>query len=85
MQNTSWSEYTLYHVTSAEVWNKHHFCEESLGLIGNCVWMKEQADEWKAEKSFENPNFFFSVIQSNTNLPASWTKERVYKYLDLDK
>lgn len=85
MQNTSWSEYTLYHVASAEVWNQYHFCESQLGMIDNCVWMKEQAEEWKAEKSFEDPKFFFSVIQSNTNLPASWTKERVQQYLDLDK
>ena len=47
----------------------------------DCIWNLEDARHWDASRSFQAPDFMFSVVQSNTGLPAGWTWERVKPYL----
>lgn len=79
------TEYTLYHIFASAMgqWEKHHRCKgDSLGMFGNCIWQDGDQANWKATDSFEDPDFLFSVLQSNTSVSVDWIQERVLAYLE---
>lgn len=82
LERPGWTENTLYHVNAEdrELWQAFHY-QGPHAIHGNCIWNLEDARDWDASRSFQAPSFMFSVVQSNTGLPASWTWERVKPYL----
>jgi len=81
LERPGWTEYTLYHAHAEdrELWQVFHRPHHP--IHGNCIWNLEDAQHWDASRSFEAPDFMFSVVQSNTGLSASWTWDRVKPYL----
>jgi len=83
---TSWTEYTLYHLhaRNAGLWDAFH-AERTLPLVGNSIWFRSDIESWNPRACFEQPTdaapFFYSVVQSHTTLPASWVWERVEPFL----
>ena len=84
LERPGWAEHTLYHAHAEDrdLWEVFHSPHHQ--IHGNCIWHLEEARHWDASRSFEAPNFMFSVVQSNTGLPASWTWERVRQFLGED-
>lgn len=81
LERRVWAEHTLYHANAEDrgLWEVFHSPHHP--IHGNCIWNLEDARHWDASRSFQAPNFMFSVVQSNTGLPASWTWERVKPFL----
>ena len=81
LERRGWTEYTLYHAHAEdrELWQVFHCPHHP--ILGNCIWNLEDARHWDASRSFQAPNFMFSVVQSNTGLSARWTWKRVKPYL----
>jgi hypothetical protein len=81
LEQPGWAEHTLYHTHAEdrELWQVFHSPHHP--IHGNCIWNLEDARHWDASRSFQAPKFMFSVVQSNTGLPARWTWERVKPYL----
>ena len=79
------TEYTLYHLYGLRVdlWEKFHRTS-TMKMFGNCIWKQTQAASWDAADSFESPDFFFSVIQSNADITPNWTWERIRPYIEAD-
>lgn len=79
----SWTEYTLYHCWGEhlKLWETLH-AEAPRWLYGNCYWTPEQAEGWDARRSFDDPEFCFSVAQSNSGKPAEWVWSRVRPFLE---
>jgi hypothetical protein len=81
LERPGWAEHTLYHANAEDrgLWPVFHSPHHP--IHGNCIWNREDSRHWDASRSFQAPTFMFSVVQSNTGLPASWTWERVKPYL----
>ena len=82
----SWTEYTLYQTYaqwSGTLFEQHVNCADigSPSLNANCVWVRNDAATWEAEMVFDGGSFF-SLVQSRTRLPASWTWERIKGWLE---
>jgi hypothetical protein len=85
LRHIPWTEYTLYNTfleaeglydTYHAQWNGHVLC-------GNSVWHRDEFRSWEPNKSFDpNAPFFFSVIQSDTGVPAADVWEKVRPYLE---
>ncbi len=89
--SASWSEYAMYHLVAHTEYQgpfpkilfpKFHVPAKH-PLVGNSVWHYPELAKWQPEKSFRDrdSDFLFSVIQSNTSVPAPWVWERVKPYL----
>lgn len=78
----TWTEYCLYHTYGVQsgLWEKYHI-NTPIDLSGNCFWTADQADTWNPAKSFDNPQFFFTVAQSISGKPAEWVKEKIKQFL----
>lgn len=81
LERPGWTEHTLYHAHAEdrELWDVFHCPHHP--IHGNCIWNLEDARHWDASRSFQAPDFMFTVVQSNTGLSARWTWERVKPYL----
>jgi hypothetical protein len=83
LHRRGWTEYTLYHLFAiAEgLWDAHHELEGSR-LIGPSIWFKDDTEKWDASKAFGGKRqFYFVVVQSNTDIDPDWVKSRVTPYL----
>ena len=82
LEQDGWSENSLYHsyAEDRDLWQAFHSPHHP--IHGNCIWHLKDAGQWDPSDSFHAPNFMFSVVQSNTGLPAEWTWARVAPYLD---
>lgn len=74
-----WTEYALYftYLDYAGMFDKYY--HNGSELYGNCVWVKEQFANWNPELSFGH--YPFTVVQSNTEIPAEAVFNKVCKYI----
>lgn len=81
--NGNWTEYTLYHIfaENSGSFNKYHTIDPNFMMYDNCVWFEDQLETWSAKKSFENPDFFFSVLQSTSKYDPKWLISKIDEYL----
>lgn len=83
IDGATWSEYCLYHVyaVNSGSWDSYHIDNSNFDLYGNCFWNKNESDTWDASRSFNNPNFYFSVAQSIAGQSASWVDDKLSYYV----
>jgi hypothetical protein len=76
-----WTEYSLYYsfLEEMNLFDQYHFIEE-IKVYDNCVWNRDEFDSWNPAISFNEINSCFTVVQSNTNIPAEeiWQKVRTF-------
>jgi hypothetical protein len=82
------TEYTLYHIFTSEAdrWADRHLASNDavkFQMFGNCIWNDRDQTNWNAADSFRDPDFLFSVLQSNTSIPFQWIRQRVLPFLEL--
>lgn len=83
LRNLGWSEYALYHtfLEGTNRWDHYHYEEGSTGIAWNSVWERNALAGWSPAQSFQGEgNFFFTVVQSNTDVPVLevWEKVRAH-------
>lgn len=78
----TWTEYCLYHIygVNSGLWDNYHL-NYDIELSGNSFWNAEEADKWDASKSFNNPDFYFTVAQSIAGKSIDWLKTRIQPFL----
>jgi len=78
-----WSEYCIYHIYGLNTgfWSKYHHNMREFNLYGNSFWNPEDSVNWDASKSFEKPNFYFTVAQSIAGQSAEWVEEKISQYV----
>jgi hypothetical protein len=54
---------------------------KEFNLYGNSFWNPEDSVNWDASKSFEKPNFYFTVAQSIAGQSAEWVEEKISQYV----
>jgi hypothetical protein len=76
------TEYSLYHIFgyNTDLFAKYH-CASNVKLYGNCIWWPSEIETWNAADSFVSPDFFFSVLQSNTGIAPEWIWQRIGEYV----
>lgn len=84
LRNLPWTEYALYYtyLEATNLFDKYHT------LVDNCIystnksiWYKDDIASWKAEECFTGErDFFFCIVQSNTQINSMevWNKVRIY-------
>lgn len=79
----TWTEYCLYHCWTEQTgrFARHHHITER-PTYGNCVWWAEDLPRWNPARSFRNPEFLFTVVQSTAKMPAEWLRSQIGPYLD---
>jgi len=79
----TWTEYTLYHIYAENcgLYNKYHINYQNFHMYGNCVWFESELENWNEEKSFINPSFYFSVLQSTSNYDTNWLYDKIKRYI----
>jgi hypothetical protein len=82
--NFIWTEYCLYHIYGKHsgFWDKYHYESQTFDLCGNSFWNYEESLMWDSSKSFENPEFYFTVAQSTAKQSVSWVQERIINYVN---
>jgi hypothetical protein len=72
------TEYALYHVFgwSQGLWDQVHSASRTK-LYGNSVWQREGWPDWDPARSFDAPEFPFTVIQSSTGITAQEIWRRI--------
>jgi uncharacterized protein DUF6492 len=85
LRNLPWTEYALYNtfLEATNLYDRYYVDEIGRGLYGNSVWTRGEFASWQPEKSFcGQGDFFFSVVQSNTQLTAAEVWEKVRQYIE---
>jgi hypothetical protein len=83
VSGATWSEYCLYHVYgyNCGYWDNYHHNLSNFELYGNCLWNTNEAETWDINNSFDNPVFYFSVVQSIAGQSAKWVKDQIKSYV----
>lgn len=85
LRNIPWTEYSLYYTfcEAQGLINKYHVPgEDCIYSNENSVWYKQQYIDWNPKSCFTGErNFFFSVLQSTTQVSPDVIWERIKIYL----
>lgn len=87
LRNLPWTEYTLYYtfLEATGLFDRYHvLVEDRLYAAENSVWYKDRDRflEWNPEKCFVGErNFFFCIVQSNTQISPKDIWDKVHPYL----
>ena len=78
-----WTEYCLYHIYAhyTGMLEKYHCQDKNYLLYSNSVWYESQTELWNPAKSFDNPDHWFTVVQSTAKKPASWVQDKIKDYI----
>ncbi len=84
IRHLPWTEYMLYYnfCDVHRLLDKYHVWSPQCIYAGReSVWQEQQFESWNPANCFEGErNFFFCVLQSNTQIPAEAYWQKIEKY-----
>lgn len=85
IKSLPWTEYSLYYsfCEAKGLLEKYHIQDPDCICAGEqSIWHENEYENWHPEHCFKGErNFFFCVIQSNTQIPADAVWQKVEKFL----
>ena len=84
IRNLPWTEYSLYHtyLEAKKLFDRYHFDGGEFAIYGKSVWQKHEFDDWDPRECFfAEEKIWFTVVQSNTGIPAEYVWEKVKQFL----
>ena len=86
IRNLPWTEYSLYNtfLEAFDLYESYYAAGSGSMVYGNGVWERGEFPSWDpgANARPDEPNFFFTVVQSHTGVSVREVRERVRKYLE---
>ena len=82
-----WTEYALYYtfLEAMNLFDTYHVAKPPESVYSNCIWWKDRNEfgNWEPIKSFgKDANFFFSIIQSNTDIMPEQILHKIEDYIN---